>query len=216
MNAEAPARRASENSSSQKTGISRKSYALVALAVLLGVAYVAREKILWSMGQMLVRVEPPSKADFIVVLGGDWRGNRMMKAAELVREGYAPRVLVSGVASMYGQSESDLAVEYAVQRGAPREVFLASHNNALSTGDEVRSDVAELRRLGVRRLLLVTSDFHTRRARGVFMRVAPEMEIHTIGAPDRYWDGGFWWKNREGRKTWLFEAMKSVADWFRI
>src|ERR1700722_8149136 len=106
--------------------------ALAALAVLLAGCYVARDKILFSLGQLLTSAQEPRKADLIVVLGGDVRGNRILQAAQLVRDGYAPRVLVSGMANLYGSSESDRAIEFAVRHGASAEIFTPLRDDANS------------------------------------------------------------------------------------
>lgn len=185
---------------------------LAALAILLAGSYVLRERLLFGLGQVLVRAEAPRKADAIVVLGGDWRGSRILKAAELAEAGFAPRVLVSGVRGMYGNAEADLAIEFAVRHGAPRGIFLAAHDDVMSTEGEAEGDVRILRRMGVHSYLLVTSDYHTRRAGRAFGRVAPEMEMHTVASDDPMWNGGYWWRTREARKTWLLEMSKTLAD----
>ena len=206
MSAKAPAARVR-----QKT---IRKILLVALVAVLAGGWVLRESILRGLGQALVRSEAPQKADAMVVLGGDWRGSRILKAAELAREGYAPRVLVSGVRGMYGNSEADLAIEFAVRHGAPREIFTAARGDVVSTAGEAEEDVGILRRMGVHSYLLVTSDYHTRRAGRNFARLAPEMEMRTVASGDPVWNGGEWWRTREGRKTWLLEMSKTVADTF--
>lgn len=173
-------------------------------------------QILWALGAVLTRAEPPSKADIVVVIGGDHFGDRILKGAELVREGYAPKLLVSGAAEMYGRFESDLSINYAVAHGYPRDAFISLHYPALNTVDEAEADIQELRRLHVHRYLVVTSAFHTARAGRIFRRIGPDLEVHMISAPARYWNGGQWWKNREGRKIWLEETLKTVADYLRI
>ena len=173
-------------------------------------------RILWSFGAILDNGEPPRKADMIVVIGGDAHGSRILTAAELAREGYAPKVLVSGVAEFYGHHESDLAIDFAVQHGYRRDAFIAFRYPALSTVDEARADIRELRRLEVHRYLLVTSVYHTARASRIFRREGSDLEMHPISAPDRYWQNGEWWKDREGRKLWFMEAVKTIADYLRI
>lgn len=160
----------------------------------------------------MVRAEAPSKADMVVVIGGDYKGNRIMKGAELVRQGYAPKVLASGSGEMYGSFESDLEVGYAVRHGYPLSSFISLEVPVLSTVEEARVVTAKLRELGVHKYLLVTSDFHTARAGRVFRRAAPDLEEHTISAPDPYWNNGRWWTTREGRKLWLYEALKTMTD----
>ena len=86
----------------------------------------------------------------------------------------------------------------------------------MSTRDEVRAVVRELRRRGVNSFLVVTSTFHTRRAESVFHQEARGMQFHVIGAPDPYFTPEGWWKNREGEKTFVNEWTKTVANWFGV
>ena len=186
--------------------------ALCAVAVLL----VFSHSVLWSLGAILDSSEPPQKADMIVVIGGDSRGNRILKAAELVRDGYGPKVLVSGQGAMYGRHESDMAIDFAVEHNYPRDEFIAFRYPALSTVDEAAADVRRLRELGVHKYLLVTSPYHTARASRIFRREGAGLELHTVSAPEPYWRNGEWWKSREGRKLWFLEFVKTIADWLRI
>lgn len=160
-------------------------------------------------GAALVRDEQPVRADLAVVPAGGWRGNRILKAAELVRDGWVPKVLVSGTA-YYGWSESDAAIEFAVRRGYEREWFIAFPHGAQSTEEEARLIGERLRRMGVRRILLVTSDYHTRRAWGCFRQALPEIEVRAIAAADPDFPPA-WWRSRQGRKTFLLEWMKMVS-----
>lgn len=196
----------------------RRRLAVLGVVALCAVAalFVFSGRILWSLGAILDHSEAPQKADIIVVIGGDARGNRIMKAAELVRQGYAPKVLVSGQGAMYGHHESDLAIDFAVEHNYPREEFSAFRYPALSTVDEAAADIRELRTLGVHRYLLVTSPYHTARAARIFRREGAGFEMHVVSAPDPYWQNGEWWKSREGRKLWFLEFIKTMADYFRI
>jgi uncharacterized SAM-binding protein YcdF (DUF218 family) len=190
--------------------------ASLVLVILCLAAFVFSHQILFALGTLLVNDQPPAKADMIVVIGGDWRGNRILKAAELVRQGYAPTVLVSGSGSMYGFFESDLAVNFAVAKGYPRETFVASQYPALNTLDEAQSDIRELRARGIRRYILVTSDYHTARAGRIFRREGRDLDVRVISAPDPYWANGEWWKDREGQKLWFNEFIKTIANFLGI
>lgn len=150
------------------------------------------------------------------MIGGDREGRRILKAAELARQGYAPKVLVSGVGSMFGHHESELEIDYAVNQGYPRDMFVAFRYPALSTSDEAHADIAELRILGVHSYLLVTSVWHTARASRIFRQEGKDLEMHPVPAPDPVWHNGLWWKNREGRKIWFEETLKTVAGYFGI
>ncbi len=81
-------------------------------------------------------------------------------------------------------------------RGYPESNFIHFENEAHSTREEARDAAAELRRMGARRVLLVTSNFHTRRAMRMYHEEAPDMEIITVAAADEYFSPHGWWKNR--------------------
>jgi len=160
-----------------------------------------------------VRAEPAVPADAIVVLAGDFSGNRILTAADLVRRGIAPRALISGPSGAYGLHESDLAIQFAVRHGYPESYFVALPNDARSTRDEAAVVLAALAQMHAHRVDIVTSDYHTRRAGNIYRAVAHGVDIHMVAAPDQFFSARGWWKNRDGRKTFLLEWMKTVATW---
>ena len=189
---------------------------LLGLAAAALILYLAREPLLGAIGSYLVKAQEPQKADIVLVLAGDGQGNRILKAAELVRDGYAPKVLVSGPGGVYGLYECDLEIPFAVKAGYPESYFVHFENHAHSTREEAHDAAAKLREVGAHRVLLVTNDFHTRRATRMYNSEAPDLDIITVAAPDVAFSAHGWWKNREGRKTALYEWMKTVASWFNI
>lgn len=165
------------------------------------------------MGHLLIQSDVPEKADAVVVLAGDGYGNRVTRGAELVRQGYAPVAVVSGPEGLYGANECDLAISFAVRQGYPESYFECVGHEATSTREEAEAIVPALRARGVKRFLLVTSNFHTRRAGSLFRRAADGMEVTVVQAEDRFFDPDRWWQSREGRKTFVLESMKTVATW---
>jgi len=179
-------------------------------------AIVATGPFVWlpAIGAALVRDEGPAKADMAVVLAGDWWGKRMLFAADLVRQGYVPAVLVSGP-PFYDVHESDIAIQFAVRKGYPAEWFVGLPNDALSTREESRVVLDELKRRGARSFLLVTSSYHTARSARIYraaMRHAgggPDLRV--VAAPDQFFRVDGWWKTREGSKIFFFEWSKTIA-----
>jgi uncharacterized SAM-binding protein YcdF (DUF218 family) len=194
-------------------GTLRRFRWLLAVAVALVLALITYPIWLTALAGFLVHSDPPVPADMIVVLAGDFTGSRIFTAGSLVRQGFAPKALISGPAGVYGLYESDLAIAMAVHNGYPAAYFLAFPNESKSTASETAALVPELRRLHVHKIDLVTSNFHTRRAAKVFRSQAPDIEVHVVAAPDRYFTTNGWWKDREGRKTFLMEWMKTVGSW---
>jgi uncharacterized SAM-binding protein YcdF (DUF218 family) len=183
------------------------------LLILIG-AYLARDPVLGAMGSFLVRAEPPEKSDVIVVLAGDWKGNRILKAGELVRAGFAAKALVSGPNHHYGVDEHELAIGFAVKRGYPSSYFEGAPNQCNSTKEEAAFFARLLRGRKVEKAIVVTSDYHTRRAGSIFRKAMPEIRLLVVAAPDTYFTARGWWKSREGQKTAFYEWTKTVMTPF--
>ncbi len=73
--------------------------------------------------------------------------------------------------------------------------------------------VAQMRQMGVHSFVLVTSDYHTRRAGYLFHTAGPELKMYVVASPDTEFRLDRWWKNREGRKFVLTEWLKTVATY---
>lgn len=184
--------------------------ALVAVFILLLI--LTRSMWMGWMGALLVSAERPQHADIIVVLAGDPYGHRILRAAELVKQGYAPKVLVSGPPGFYDMHESDLALPFVVRRGYPAAWFIPAPHNAHSTEEEGQALFPVLDKLRARTVIVVTSDHHTRRALHTLRGCWPGIEIHMVAAPDEFFTPYGWWHNREGRKIFFLEWLKTFAS----
>jgi uncharacterized SAM-binding protein YcdF (DUF218 family) len=187
--------------------------AVVLIVVVLIVVVLTHQVWLRALGGFLVSSEEPFQAGMAVVLAGDDHGNRVLTAAQLVKEGYAPRVLVSGPDCCYGRRESDLAIQFATRHGYPAAWFVPFPIRGTSTAAEAREIVPELDRLRVGRFIIVTSNYHTRRAARVYARLAPRDRFRVVAAPDWAFRPEDWWRSREGRKQCFLEWSKTLANW---
>jgi uncharacterized SAM-binding protein YcdF (DUF218 family) len=196
-----------------KRAVQALALVLVA-AVVLGLIF--HNALLAGMGSYLVNADSPEKADMALVLAGDGDGNRILKAAQLARQGYVSKILVSGPSGIYGQYECDLAIPFAVKAGYPESYFVHFENEARSTQDEARDAVKRLRHFSAHKVLLVTSDYHTRRAGKIFRTAAPDLQFIVVAAPDTSFTTDGWWHNRQGEKIAFNEWMKTVTEPFGI
>jgi uncharacterized SAM-binding protein YcdF (DUF218 family) len=192
----------------------RPSLRIIFAVVVAVVALIAVAHSLWMgwMGAFLVEDEKPFRADLVVVLAGDPYGRRILKAAELVKNGFASAVLVSGAPGFYDLHESDLAIPFAIRRGYPTAWFIPFPHAGHSTEEEARAMLPELRKRSVRRVVVVTSDYHTRRALHTLRACWPEIEIRMVAASDEFFSPQGWWHTREGRKTFFLEWTKTFAS----
>jgi len=168
-----------------------------------------------GMGYALIHDDGPAHADIAVILAGDTYGKRIVKGGELIAAGYVPTALVSGPPGFFGHHENDFAIPYAVEKGFPAAGFVAVPHEALSTRAEAKVMLAELRQRGIKSFLLVTSDYHTGRARRIFLAQerkdggGPAMRV--VAAPDQYFRADSWWHTREGQKVVFVEWSKTLA-----
>jgi uncharacterized SAM-binding protein YcdF (DUF218 family) len=186
----------------------------IILAASIVVVVTTRTLWLGALGAYLIRADQPTHADYAVVLAGDASGHRIIEGAELVRQGFVRKALISGPPGCYGNLESELAVNFAVKKGYPADYFVQFRHHALSTQAEAQVLIPELRRLGAHSFLLVTSDYHTRRAGRYFRQLADGLDMRVIAAPDEYFRWNSWWRNREAQKIVYLEWSKTVASLF--
>ncbi len=201
---------------SQRGGIIRRVlFSLFVLITLLSL-YLLREPILRGAANLLIVQDPLEPADAIVVLGDDnYAGDRATKAAELFHARWAPVVVGSGRYLRPYASIADLMARDLAEHGVPADAIIPFRNFASST----RGEAFAIRRLARekrwRRLIVVTSNYHTRRTRYVFHDVIdPDIDVRVVPAYDEGFEPRIWWHSRGGRKTFFREwAAFAVAIW---
>ena len=172
--------------------------------------WVFREPLLVMLGEFLIRSETPQKADLIYVLAGDFWGSRVLVGSELGARGYAPHVLFSG--GLYADAyEGDMSARFAVEHGYPEHLFLAVPLHARSTVEEAMELQPVFQRLHAKRVILVTTDFHSRRAALVFRLFVPGVQFYVVAAPDKVFDATTWWKTDSGRRLCFAEYSKMLG-----
>jgi uncharacterized SAM-binding protein YcdF (DUF218 family) len=166
-------------------------------------------------------VDSPQSADAIVVLAGETE-QRPAKGLQLLAQGLAPRLLLDAPSSsrIYRWSQLELAQQYLSSLPAAQQLA-ACPIVGLSTRDEAR-DVAgclatsgETQKVEIHRVLLVTSDFHTRRALAIFRHEMPAVQFSVAAAYDPAQYGTQWWRHRQWAKTFFDECVRLVW-WYAV
>src|ERR1700722_5961539 len=160
-------------------------------------------------GYMLV-VDSPQPSDLIVVLAGE-TDHRPLRAIQLLDQGYARRVVldVPADAKEFGFSEIELAQRY-VGKFPEAASILICPVVGLSTKDESHDAETCLEHESGTRILLVTSDFHTRRALSVFRHELHGKTFSISAARDGREFGERWWEHRQWAKTCAYEWMRWI------
>jgi uncharacterized SAM-binding protein YcdF (DUF218 family) len=184
---------------------------------LLGAALVAVTLLAFG-GKLLVSPDAlPADADVLVVLMGSDRAGqaRREEALRLFREGRARNLAISAAqVKFWGEWVPDLMRRYLERQYGKQEAdraVLCPHN-ADSTLEEAQALRPCLEGHGWHTVIVVTSNFHTRRARhiweGVFADAQPPVRVFVHGVADGEFEPNGWWRNRRYAKTFLFEVAK--------
>jgi uncharacterized SAM-binding protein YcdF (DUF218 family) len=165
-----------------------------------------------TSGRFLV-VNQPRKSDVIVVLAGE-TDQRPARGLTLLDQGYGSRLILDVPAGtrIYQWSQAELAQEYV--EGLPQSGSISiCRIYGRSTRDEAQDVARCLQGLNGRSILLVTSDYHTRRALSTFRRVSPG-DYSIAAVFDEREFGMQWWKHRQWAKVNFEEWLKLI--WWEL
>ncbi|MDC1123396.1 YdcF family protein [Nitrospinaceae bacterium] len=195
-----------------------KIFMVFGVILIMGIIFL--EPLLRSVSRVLVHEDPLVKADAIVVLAGG-NGNRIEAAARLYREGFGEKLLFSGFRVYPETYSSSLMKKYALKLGVP-EVNIITYNPdvEVSTRGESLANLELLKMNRMKKFIIVTSAYHTRRSNLIYKRAVSLLE-YDVGflvypAPDPYVPINSWWKIRTGQKAIFFEYAKSIAYYFNL
>jgi hypothetical protein len=187
----------------------RKYACLVFFALLAGVSVILAAK----AGNFLI-VDAPRPSDAILVLAGE-TDRRPQRALQLLSQGYGKRIVlnVPTNAKLYKFTQIELAQKYI--QDLPQAASLSiCPIDGLSTKDESKDAEKCLQREGAKSVLIVTSDFHTRRALEVFRREFPGREYSVAAARNDEGFGSRWWTHRRWAKTFVDEWLRLI--WWKV
>ncbi|MBI2956059.1 MAG: YdcF family protein [Acidobacteria bacterium] len=187
-------------------------------------AVLAAGALLRYGGYRLVAPDPlPAQADVAVALFGSFHAqrNRTAEALRLLEQGRVRHVVLSvGSVSLYGEWVPELARRYVQENygeGISQRVLVCA-KNAGSTGEEAVATRRCLEGRGWRSVVVVTSNFHTRRARWLWKEALagsdPPFTVVVHGVPDVDFEPDGWWRNRRHAKTWVAETARLVWSFF--
>ena len=162
-----------------------------------------------NAGRLLV-VDAPQPADVILVLAGE-TNRRPARALQLLDQGYGHRVVIDvpAAARIYEFTQLELAERYVghLPQAASVRICLSK---GLSTREESHDAEKCLTSEEGTRVLIVTSDYHTRRALTIFRHEVRGKFFSVAAARDDTQFGTRWWANRQWAKTCFDEWLRLV------
>lgn len=198
----------------QRGGIIFKFLLLICFLCFLFVLYLLRHPLLRLAGGFWIVDDGPAYSDAIVILGDDnYGGDRAAKAAELFKAGWAPRVVASGRFLRPYASITDLEEHDLKNDGVPQQAIVRFQHHAANTKEEAEALRALILQQGWKRILLVTSNYHTRRSRYICARTFPAGTVlRVVPAPDSEYDPNHWWQTRRGLVIFSHEFVGMIVS----
>ena len=203
--------------SRMRPSVRRTIFALLVLAPLAA---------LWLFvyaGRYLQREDPLQQADAMFVLAGT-RTMRLLEAVDLYKEGYAPLVVLSPgfvepseyllrQRGVQFPREVEQERDLLGQLGVPPAAVIATSGSADNTAQEATILRGLVTAHGWRRVIVVTSKFHTRRAGFAFRRELAGTGADVVMRASRYdrADPAHWWRYRGDYRFALTEWLKLIA-----
>jgi uncharacterized SAM-binding protein YcdF (DUF218 family) len=159
-------------------------------AVMVGLALLALPSS-WILSGLTVH-DALIQSDAIVLLAGEYQ-ERAPAAAMLYRDGYAPSVVLtndgifSSWSNKYGRNlyQVEWATEELIKLGVPRDKIIQLPFYGSSTLFDALAVKRHLFKSGQKKIILVTSDYHTRRTLWTFKQVLKEYPTQITVYPAR-------------------------------
>ena len=191
--------------------------AALALALVLGTAAFVP-----FAGRFLIRDDPPEPVDAIFVLAGA-RVDRWLESVELYREQRAPHVVLSPgpmrkperdlrARGIRLPTEADIARDAMLQLGVPADAIAILPAEVDNTAHEAEAFRRLVEQRRWQRVMIVTSPYHTRRARLAFRREFKGSPVRVLIRASRFDDAdpAHWWRHRADIRMVSSELQKLV------
>jgi uncharacterized SAM-binding protein YcdF (DUF218 family) len=204
-------------------GSVRRVLLIAAVVIAAGSAWAV-----YHLGAFLYDEQPLQRADTIFVFAGT-RMERALEAADLYRQGYARLVVLTEEMSdgaidelarhgIIVPTDAEVARDVMIRLGMPPDAIVIAPGVHNSTGQEAQTLRSLARVRGWRRVIVVTSKFHTRRAGLAARREVGGMGVEVIARGSRYdaADPAHWWRTRSDVRWVLLETEKIIAYWLRL
>lgn len=195
------------------------------LLLLVALATLFRAQILTGAADFLIVNDAPlQKADMIFLLNGDYN-TRPFRAAELYQQGLAPEIVIARSLSQPAenlglvQNETDISVQVMEKLGVPsaKIIVLQVKGGVTSTFDEATALRQFVEGRQMRRILLVTSAFHTRRASWIIQKElsGTGVALEVSAVPYGEFSAANWWKSEDGLIALNNEYVKLVYYYWK-
>ena len=153
----------------------------------------------------------PATGDVMVLLGGGLQ-DRAERAAELFKAHAAPRIIVSG------DGDDEINRERLLEHGVTASA-IQMESKSRNTHENAELTLKLLREQHVKRVILVTSWYHSRRALATFRQAAPDLKFYSCPSYLGYATKRAEWKragHHQADPAGIFEAARLLDSLRRL
>ncbi|MBI3881584.1 MAG: YdcF family protein [Verrucomicrobia bacterium] len=189
--------------------------AVAALGLLALLLVLFHAPLLSAAARWWVVDDANEKADAVVVLGGGAQ-YRTFEAARLYHAGRAPKVAFMNVRPdpddplHLTSNETEIVRRLLIHEGVPEADLALVGDGVTSTSDEAKAMREWAVKNSVKRLVIPTDIFHTRRVswyfRKTFRGTGIEVRVDAMRFPE--YDTGNWWRDERGLIAFQNEVVK--------
>ncbi len=200
-----------------------RAFKILTVLILLLAAWIFTAPFL---AKWLIVEKPLAQADVILVLAGSSVfQERTNKAADLYKQGIAPKIILTDDGEKGGWSKIEqrnppfveMARKNLINEGVPAEAIEIIKPNGSGTIYEARIFAETAKQTNWKSVLLVTSAYHTRRTWRTFERELKDEKINVgiIAAPPGQQTPlpDFWWLAPRGWSAVAGEYVKNIYYW---
>ena len=179
--------------------------------------YLAHPLLLPGYARLFQKHTASKNADAIICLSGG-RTTRVAEGLRLWNEGYSKKLFVTEERPRNRQfSQLELShLKFAqeatkiMQLDAKWEILPSLTGGATSTFDEAEDALSYAKEKNWERIIIVTDEFHTRRAHYAFEKIFTNsgIKVEVAGASNEVFSISNWWKSDVGILSYLGESIK--------
>ena len=187
------------------------------------------QSIFSNLGQWLVVRDELFNSDLILVLAGSFP-DRILHSIDIYKQQYAEKIVfVDSCKGEYGNNEEEIVETpqgyaqlneiFAIKSRIPEEDLLILNGDARNTREEaLRMKVFLNNNEEIESIILVTSKYHSRRAKRIFANVLSPLNrnIKIYSSPSEYdmFNSDKWWEDKKDIKLVLSEYFKLIYSYF--
>ena len=192
------------------------------LIFLIGTFIIFYQEILTSYAKFFSVDNAQKGADGILILAGN-SSTRTLRAIELLKNGYAKNILVTtpknGLTKdkdliKFYNYDNDITNKILKKKNITPIVIESLKDGATSTFDEAYDLVHYLKKHKLKRVILVTDTFHSRRALYAFNKIFElngiDTKLNISSAKNEIFNEENWYKSELGLSAYITEGFKFI------